>query len=275
MKKLIALAFLVASPLYAQTPVSGNVASDTAGSVAAIIKYIGTGSAATVAIDAATGDIELKVATVDDSANVDTGGVCAGGVAASLDVSDAQCDTFGEVADLVNASTHWRMVLVGALRTDTTTNTITTFSIAQATVKKGLSLYFDSAVSNSTSIAMIPENCKTDINCFMTPANKLLENPFASQQTEVRWIEGFATWNTTGNFAVYSVKPSQKASGSESVLALLVQPATTSATNQALTQLTYQGLLGRPHEKVIVRFYGTSTMSAFNLHAYGIQKAIQ
>ena len=70
-----------------QTPVSGHITSDTAGSVAAIIKYIGTTTAATVEIDAATGDIELELSDVADNLNVDTGSVCAGGTAASLDVA--------------------------------------------------------------------------------------------------------------------------------------------------------------------------------------------
>lgn len=207
--KFFALAFalLVGVFAFAQSvnPVSGHVSSDTAGSVAAIIKYIGTGSAATVEIDATTGDIELEIADVADNTNVDTGSVCAGGTANSLDVSDAQCDTFGEVLDLVNASTHWRMVLVGALRSDSTNNTIFTLAESQATLKAGLPLYFDSTVSTHTTVALVPPRCVTDISCYMTPSGKLLENPFGGKQIDLRWVEGYATYSTAASLDRKSV----------------------------------------------------------------------
>ena len=69
-------------------------------------------------------------------------------------------------------------------------------------------LYFDSAVSLTTSSAMIPDNCKTDIRCFMSPQGVLKQNAAGGTQTEVRWIEGYATYATTGTFNVYSVKES-------------------------------------------------------------------
>jgi hypothetical protein len=275
MRKFLALAFvLLAVPALAQTPVSGHISSDTAGSVAMIVKYIGTGSNATVAVDAATGDIEFKVAAAADNLNIDTGSVCAGGVAASLDVSDAQCDTFGEVVDLINASTHWRAVLVGALRTDTTNNTLTTIGATQATRADGLALYFDSAVSLTTTVALVPPGCLTDIRCYMTPSGKLLENPFGNQQIDVRWVEGFATYATTGEFEIYSVKPSNKASGSENVMTLHQEVSGASGTNKQLTQFQYYGVLGRPHDKVLVRITTTGASSAYNLHAYGFIRPV-
>jgi hypothetical protein len=280
MRKLILtlIALVATLPLaYSQSayPVAGHVGSDTTASPAMIVKYIGTGSSATVAVDASTGDIEFKVATVDDSANIDTATVCAGGTAASLDVNDAQCDTFGEVVDLINASTHWRAVLVGALRTDSLNNTLTTIGATQATRIDGLTLYFDSAVSVTATVPLIPEVCKTDIRCYMTPAGKLFENPYAGKETQVRWVEGYSTWNTTSNFVIYSVKPVQKSAGSETVTTLWSEPAGATGTNKQLTAFQYLGLKGRPHEKVLVRIVDTSTGTTFILHAYGVQTDIR
>ena len=276
-KILTLVALLTAGFALAQvqgTPVSGHVSSDTAGSVAMLVKYIGTSNTATIAVDAATGDIAFVAAGAADTANIDTASVCAGGVADSLDTSDTQCDTFGEILDLINASTHWRAVLVGALRTDTTNNTITTFGATQATSSKGLALYFDSAVSLTTSVPLIPEDCKTNIGCYMSPQGKLRENPYGGTQTDVRWVEGYSTFATTGTFNIYSVKPSQKAAGTESVLTLHSEVTGASGTNAQLTQFQYYGLLGRPHEKVIVRITDTGASSAFNLHAYGFVRSV-
>lgn len=277
MKKLIltlALALGLASIVSAQTyPVSGHVSSDTAGSVAMIIKYIGTSALATVEIDAGTGDIELEINNVADNLNVDTGSVCAGGTANSLDVSDAQCDTFGEIIDLINASTNWRAVLVGAIRADSTNNTMTVQAETSANLAEGLPLYFDSAVSLTTSIAMIPDNCKVDIRCFMSPQGTLKQNAAGGTQTEIRWVEGYATYATTGTFNIYSVKESGAGKAVTSTLHSEVTGASTA--NKQLTQFQNYPLLGKPHEKVIVRITTTGASSAFNLHAYGFRKQVQ
>jgi len=281
MKKIIltlALVVLLAAPGFAQTdfPVFGNISSDTAGSVAALVKYVGTtaGSATTdLACDAATGDLAFRVAGVA-STTVNSAALC-GATVGTIDVSDADCNTWGEVADTINATADWRVVLVGALRSDSTDNTTTTFAVTAAQKVEGIALYFDSAVSLTTSIALIPENCKTDIRCFMTPNGQLLENPYAGRQADVRWIEGLSTYATTGTFNVYSVKPRNKAVGSESVSTIYSEATGASTVLKQLTQFQYNGLRGRPHEKVIVRITDTGASSTFFLRAYGIQKPIQ
>lgn len=282
MKKLIltlALAIGLASIVSAQgNPVSGHVSSDTAGSVAMLIKYIGSAapSATTDVAVAAGGDMTFRVAGVA-STTVNVGAVC-GAVVGTLDLSTpaGTCDTLGEVVDVINATSDWRAVLVGGLRTDSSDNTITTFAVSSAMRAEGLPLYFDSAVSLTTSIPLIPDNCKTDIRCFMSPQGLLKENPSGGTQTEARWIEGYATYATTGTFNIYSVKESNKAGTGASVITTLHTEATgASGTNAQLTQFQNYPLLGKPHEKVIVRITTTGASSAFNLHAYGFRKGVQ
>ena len=271
MKKTLAFLAMVAAVAVAQTgtPVSTNFTSDTAGSSAALIKYIGTASAATVEIDAATGDIELEIADVADNLNVDTGSVCAGGTANSLDVSDAQCDTFGEIADLINASTHWRIALVSALRTDTTINTLQTLAESQATRTDGLTLYLDSAVADWAGNALVPAGCLTNIRCYMTPNNQLLENPFGGTRTEVRFFEGYSTYDTASSFRVYSVKVSQKASGTENALTVFQTPTGASTANAIGIALTAAPVTGRLHDKVIARIESSAATSTFRVNASG------
>jgi len=272
----IALVALAASGFaQASYPVSGNVSSDTAGSVAALVKYVGTtaGSATTdVAVDAA-GVATFRVAGVA-STTVNSGGTC-GAVVGTMDPSDGDCNTFGEFMDIVNATADWRMVLVGALRTDIANNTITTFAVSAAQRVDGVPLYFDSTVSLSTSIALIPESCKTDIRCFMTPAGKLLTNPFAAQTTELRWMAGYSTFATTGTFQIFSVKVFNQAGVSSEVVTQMWSEVTgATGTNKQLTQFQYFGLLGKPGEKLICRILNTGASSAYFMQAYGVQKPI-
>jgi hypothetical protein len=265
-KLLFALAVLAATPSFAQQPVYGHVGSDTAGSVAMLVKYIGTtGSATTDIAVAAGGDMSFRVAGQADTSVNTTGTI-------DCSTPPAGNDTLGEVVDLINASTNWRAVLVGALRSDSSDNTLTTFAVTAAQKAEGVPLYFDSAVSLTTSIALIPENCKTDIRCFLTPAGKLLENPSGGTQTEVKWVEGYSTYATTGTFNIYSVKPSNKTgTGAETVTTIWSEVTGASGTNKQLTQFENVGLKGRANEKVIVRITDTGASSAFFLHAYGHQ----
>ena len=286
MKKLIltlALALGLASVGSTQAgfPVSGHVSSDTAGSVAMLIKYVGSAapSATTDVAVAAGGDMTFRVAGVA-AATINTvaaGSLC-GATPGTLDLSTpaGTCDTLGEVVDVINASSDWRAVLVSALRTDSSDNTITTFAVASAMRAEGLPLYFDSGVSLTTSIAMIPDNCKTDIRCFMSPQGLLKENPNGGTQTDARWIEGYSTFATTGTFNIYSVLEKNKAGVGSSVITTLHSEATgASGTNKQLTQFQNYPLLAKPHEKMIVRITNTGASSAYNLHAYGFRTAVR
>jgi len=276
----IALAFVLATSGFAQTgyPVSGHVGSDTAGSVAMLIKYVGTAaaSATTDVAVAAGGDMTFRVAGVA-STTINSAAVC-GATAGTLDLSTpaATCDTLGEVVDVINATSDWRAVLVGALRTDSSDNTLTTFAVAAAMKAEGVAVYFDSAVSLTTSIALIPDNCKTDIRCFMSPQGRLQQNPDGGTQTDVRWVEGYATYATTGTFNIYSVKASNQAGTSaQTITTLWSEAAGASTVNKQLTAFQYLGLKGKPNERVIVRITTTGASSAFILHAYGLRGPVQ
>ena len=273
--KFFALAFLLAAmPALAQNPVSTFFTSDTAGSVGMLIKYIGTGSAATIEVDAGTGDIEFEIADVSDVLNVDPSAVCAGGVANSIDVSDTQCDTFGEVVDLINASTHWRAVLVSALRSDSTNNTLQTLAESQATRTDGLTLYMDSAVSDWAGNALVPIGCLTNIRCYMTPQGKLLENPFGGKRVDLRFFQGYSTYDTSSLFKVYSVKVSNKAAGAETVTTLLSAGTGLSTANAVAQALVNAPIPGRPHEKLIVRIESTAATSTFSIGALGEEYSV-
>lgn len=246
------------------SPLPAHLNSDTAGSVAMLVKYIGTGTSATVAV-AAGGDMTFQVAAANDTTVNTTGTI-------DCSTPGASTDTMGEVCDLINASANWVCVLVDALRSDSTDNTLAELSTAQATRADGVALYFDSAVAASyhAGMALLPPGYQTDIRPWIAKNGKPLENPFAGQQTAVRWVEGYSTYATTGTFNIYSVKPkNRKTGGSETVTTLWSEGTGLSTANKQLTQFQYFPLLGRVNEKVIVRITDTGASSTFVLHAYG------
>jgi len=247
------------------SPVTAHLASDTAGCVAMLLKYVGTENSATVAV-AAGGDMTFEVSAAADTTVNTTGSI-------DLSTPAAAVDTYGELVDIINASANWTAVLVDVLRSDLTDNTLYTQTTVQCTKAEGVPLYLDSAVAASyhAGRALLPTGMQTDIRPWISrKSGKPLENPFAGQQIDVRWVEGYSTFATTGTFNIYSVKPSnRKTGGAETVTTLWTESTGASTVNKQLTQFQYFGLLGRVNEKVIVRITDTGASSTFVLHAYG------
>ena len=280
--KILALAFLLtAAPVFAQAPagnpVAANLSSATAGSVAILVKYVGTATAATVEVEAAGNLVFTAAGGADTAMNTVAAGSLCGATPGTLDLSTpaATCNSLGEVVDVINASGTWVAVLVDGMRTDLSDNTLYTLGATSGKVVKGVALYSDETVALHPGMALLPGGCQTDIRCFMTPQGNLIENPSAGKLIDLRWVAGYNTWNTTSNFYIYNVKSSNKKTGGSEVATTLWQEATgATGTNKQLTQFQYFGLLGRPHEKLIVRMVVTATMSAPALQAYGVERSV-
>jgi hypothetical protein len=153
------------------------------GSLIGFIYYIGTQNSGTVDLNA--GNLELhhgalaaevadtNIVVVADAAHASCG------VTAGIDLAaDTACDTWGEVADIVNASTNWRMVLVGVLRTDATAaagaNLIDPAD-GQARTPKGLPIYEDSSAALDFGVAIRPDGDvvdETDGRSLLDSANR-------------------------------------------------------------------------------------------------------
>ena len=119
---------------------------------------------------------------------------------------------------------------------------------------------------------MLPSGCRTDISCFVTPAGNLIENPFAGTRTTITWVEGYNTYASgTSILYVYSVKPSNKASGSETVTTLWSEAMGATTANKQFTQFQYVPIIGRPHEKLIVRVTNSAAQATVVLLAAGNQ----
>lgn len=266
MKKILALAFVaVAAALaFAQQPVAVSLSDDTG--IAMLVRYVGSNSSATVAVDASTGDLTFEVGGA-----AYTGFECpvSGSLGGIIDVSNASCNTMGEVVDTINGnctgcSSDFRAVLIDSLRTDTSIDTLVTIGTTQVTRTDGLQLNIDTSEALIASYALVPN--RTNIAGYLggPPSYRLLENPYGGLWLNLQWFEGYSTYATgTSVFNAYSVRPSNKPAGSETVTTLWGPEAMgATATNKQFTYWQTNNLPGRRNEKLIVRVTNSSTPSS-------------
>lgn len=273
------------------TPVSAAltaISTDTA----MFVKYVGTATSATVDVNAATGDLTFQVsAAAADTLECPVSGAL-GGI---IDVSDAACDTLGEVVDAindscrVNASNCWRAALVDGMRSDSSNNTLDTLSAAQAGVADGLALKFDTAVLFKLSQALIPASSRT-IKTFLgtgtvttgTPTGgtavgrgaALIPNPYTGTQTVLFIANATTTYASgTSNFEVWAVRPSVSPGASQKgseTTQLLYSTAGGATTANKVFDFSQFGLYGLQDAKLLVRVNNSAALSAPLLYAYGI-----
>ncbi len=237
------------------------------------IKYIGTAAGvATVAVDAATGDVALVAngaVDVGASGTVDTGAVCAGGVANSLDVSDAQCDTVGELVDIINVSSNWLAVPHAMLRSDTTINTLITLSATDAKSPKGLGLLKDTVVTLNMTNVVFPKDpggAARGMLWYTSAKNSITQNPFEDTDTVLLYAaETITTTDNAANlFTVYCVVPNFVNRGASTEAANVIYQeagALTTATGKIDEFLNAGGLVCNGG-KMLVRETGTTTLTA-------------
>lgn len=131
----------------------------TDGSIAMRIQYVGTlsvDSDISIAV-AAGGDITLEDDAGDDDTTVSSDGV--------IDVSDGAEDTYGEVADAINASANWECILVDVLPSHSINNVLTEVSETSTglVIEEGLALYYNTADMDMLSASIGPEYQVDDV----------------------------------------------------------------------------------------------------------------
>jgi len=251
------------------TPAVGGTGADDT-QVAALIKFIGhTGvlrDSGLVEI-AADGNIVLTSGAQGAEA-ADTTLECpvSGALGGIVDVSDAACDTFAEVADVINASADWVIVLVNARRADTSDDVGLDIGPLDATKPEGFQMQFDTTVSLNTSVSLFTGDMETNMARWLTPQNTLMRNPFAGTWTALYNAHGYSTWNTTSNTQIVSIV-SDNLRGTETVRVLYSVAGGATGTDKDYSP----GVLfrGDVNAKVQIRNICTATMSAQNLYAYG------
>lgn len=275
-KKILTLAVALAAAalVYAQSvlPVGITVAAVST-DVPILVRYVGSNSSATVAVDAATGDLTFQVGGVAYS-----GFECpiSGGLGGVIDVSDAACNTFEEVVDTINGnctgcSSDFRAVLLDSLGSDSSINTLITLGTTQVTTTDGVGLLNDGTTAFYASRALLPPELRK-IGPYLTgpPYYRLVENPYRGRQAWVRYMDATTTYGSgTSNFKVYSVKARNGTNTTETVTTLSTLAGGATTVFGAITNFVNNPLPGRPDEKVIVRIENSAAMTAAVFNATG------
>jgi hypothetical protein len=114
------------------------------------IKYVGSEESGKVAIVAAAEEFVFTHGDLGSEAADDT--IEVGSTEGSIDVSEAEANTLGEIVDIINESPNWEARLIGGLRSDTVENDGTSHkaaAAAQAKTDAGIT------VLNDTNVALI------------------------------------------------------------------------------------------------------------------------
>jgi hypothetical protein len=253
-----------------------HTADDT--SVAMVIRYIGAAAGGGEVVVAADGNIELTVATVADTTTECPVAAPLGGI---IDVSDASCNTFGEVIDAINYSDNWRAYLVGAMRSETVdANTFLAVAITAADAKVGYPVYFDTNTNLTDSLTMGTH--PTEFDCYdpgMQAATPIPPNAcFAGIQPVLLGVRWYTTYGAgTSVLNVYSVKMNSKkgqlnaagtgfVGGSETATLIYTTASGATTVAKEIGGLSTMPLLGNVGEKMIVRITN-DTAAATVYHA--------
>jgi hypothetical protein len=221
MRKLfaaLALLALAVAPVYAQSGTPDGVplgdytaAVDT--DPALLFWYVGddTTAAVTVAIGAG-GDV-----TLSQGGAVDTTIECplSGAYAGVLDVSDAACDTVGELVNVVNGTSgsEWRVMPLNALASDSTDDTLLTIGATEARGDGYVALW-DSSVQLTAQVGFFPGvldvgNVKPDFFAPESARGNVRVNPFAGTRNVLKYAhENITSGGTVVNFVAHCVVPS-------------------------------------------------------------------
>jgi hypothetical protein len=263
----------------------GNALGAVSTDVAILVKYVGVSPAGGNITVAAGGDISLFTG-VAGSGTVDLTTECpvSGALGGIIDVSDAACNTVGEVVDAINASPNWRAVLVDSLRSDNADNTFITAANQSASNAKGVALLRDTTIALNTSIALIPNEMRTDIRPWLNKQGlELNPNPFADSQTYFQYANETFTGTGADTYSVRSVLLSNKPTGpaaastaasivgssTETVTVLFSTPGGGTTVNSTF-DFRASPLIGRRGEKLMARLTAGTTYTAAVHSASGV-----
>ena len=261
----------------------GEVASRITGTdtgIALLIQYVptpgGTEGPSGLVEVAADGNLIFTSGTLGAEA-ADTTLECpvAAPLGGIIDVSNAACDTLGEVVDIINGSTGgvWKAVILDGVRTadaDCTGNgCLLAAGATQATSTRGLPLYWDTSEVESGGEQYMALTPFTEMTNYLDNRNyKLHPEPYIGYRTGLFDLASTATYaGGAVTINIYSVKGrNSESGGSEVVTTLWSQGAGATTVEQTLSWPF--GLWAKKGEKLVVG-YSRSTNAITALKAVG------
>lgn len=241
-----------------------------------IIKYVGNASLATVEVVAA-GDILLTSGGAADTT------VNCGGVGGTVDVSNASCDTVGEVLAAINASSNWLAVNYASFLSDDMnfagSGALLLMAATTGTVADGVLLYPETAVVKSHTI-VLADAAARGINFYAAGGapkynGTLKPNPWQGFRTFLASNNGTFTFTGASAWALYQVRSNfaTKTAPTEVVGTLIGAIATGATTVNkvfAAPSDTYR-YFSDNDQKLMIRVTAVTTLTAVSHYALGYQ----
>jgi hypothetical protein len=240
---------------------------------ALLVKFAGANKFAKLAVDATTGDLTFTQDDTDGTtASTELECPVSGALGGIIDVSHADCDTLGEVLDVINKSASWRAVLLGALAADSSNNTLFTQAATQDVQKaEGLILKGESTVTFEVSIALTQFKSAADyFGGSSTPGLALVpfKNPFQDYQASLEFGTFTSTYGSgTSTIDVYSVVGTFKADRTYTEVATKVYSVAGGATTVAkvlkvFTDFGPYGVFAEKGAKLVVKLDNSAAMTS-------------
>jgi len=240
---------------------------------AVLVKFAGANSFAKLAVADATGDLTFTQDDVDGTtASTELECPVSGALGGIIDVSDAACDTMGEVLDVINKSASWRAVLLGALAADTSNNALVLLAASQGVQKAdGLILLGESTVTFEVTIALTQFKKAQDyLGGRAVPGLALVpfKNPFDQYQAALEFATLASTYGSgTSSIEVYSVVGKFSPDRTYTEVATKIYSVAGGATTAAkvlkqYTDFGQYGLLGAQGAKLVVKLDNSLAMTA-------------
>jgi len=254
-----------------------------AGDAALLIRY----NASTLATTKPSGTLQVTTTTLLFKTGLagaevaDTSVKCpSGGTGGTIDLTDASCDTIGEVVDIINASSgdHWKAVNWAALRTDGVNDKFVAAAAASANTTSGIQVVWDTSktlfaggvLAPAPSIDSSGRVLQTiGIRNFLDPSGNLYPQPsyFTLKRAVLLYANVMQT-GTTPDFKIYCVAPIFSDAGSSETVTQIYQQRLTSATVTAVN-FSPVGLLGCKGQKFLIRTVSSATATTPYLFAHG------
>jgi len=244
--------------LISGTPVKTGVGADDL-DTALLVRHVGSAASGLVAVSA-IGDLTFTVGPLGSEV-ADTTFECpvAAPLGGVIDVSDAACDTFGEVVDSINSSANWAAVIHGGLRTDSSNDTLLTISATSASVANGLALKWDTDVAFKSTLVV----AESDTIQFYTSGSTIRANPFAGRQSIVFLTNATSTYASgTSNYEITCLTVNNARTGAtETNITTYRQPGGATTANKVFDFSPY-GLFCARDQKMLARLVNSAAMAS-------------
>lgn len=251
-----------------ERPVPFGLVDDVA--IGLLVRYVGAQASGTVEV-AADGNITLKHGPVGSEVVDTTVGLpTLNGV---IDVSDASADTYGEVADHINASANWDCVIVDSIRSRSINDALLIKTATQARVPEGVPLLLDTDTAKETPRLIAPDAFRKDIRVyekdysFLKGGDGGVDPDYAFQGFRGALIRarGVATFTGALSLQVYSELP--KAPFTQE---LLWNEAGAATGVEKVFNFENGPLQGAKDARLVVSLQATTTFSASGLNGFGV-----